>query len=220
MRELQAARGATLTDEPGASRTLAEGSDADRTGPTTARGATRAGTGGRRAGLLLLVAALVLGIDAGTKALVVAQLSGHPPLRTLGGAVYLLVLRNSGAAFGIATGSTAVFTLVALAIVVVIVKVAARLRSRPWAVALGLILGGACGNLTDRLARAPGVGRGAVVDWISLASPDGRVWPVFNIADASIVCGGVLAVALVLLGRDVDGRLRRDVGRHPPDDRS
>ena len=62
-----------------------------------------------------------------------------------------------------------------------------------WAVALGLVLGGALGNLTDRIFRAPGVGRGQVVDWISLFGPDGVHWPIFNLADSAIVCGAVLA---------------------------
>ena len=66
--------------------------------------------------------------------------------------------------------------------------------------ALGLLLGGATGNLVDRLLRSPGVGRGAVVDFI-----DFRVWPVFNLADSAIVVGGVLAVLLSLRGIEVDG---------------
>ncbi len=90
----------------------------------------------------------------------------------------------------------------------IIVRAASRLRSTGWAVALGLILGGAAGNLVDRLARAPGPLRGAVVDWISLLDPYGPVWPIFNLADSAIVCGGVCAVVLVLLGFDIDGGRR------------
>ena len=89
-------------------------------------------------------------------------------MRLLGGAIYLVQTRNSGAAFSVGTGATVVLTVVALAVVVVILRAARRMRSVGWAVALGLVLGGALGNLIDRLFRSPGVGRGHVVDWISL----------------------------------------------------
>jgi signal peptidase II len=73
-------------------------------------------------------------------------------------------------------------------------------------VALVLVLGGALGNLGDRLFRAPGIGRGHVVDWISLFGPDGSHWPIFNLADSAIVCGAVLSAVLALRGIDIDGR--------------
>jgi signal peptidase II len=91
----------------------------------------------------------------------------------------------------------------------VIVRAARRMRSIGWAMALGLILGGALGNLTDRLFRSPGFGRGHVVDWISLFSSDGHVWPVFNVADSAIVCGAVTAGVVALLGIEFDGTRRR-----------
>ena len=119
--------------------------------------------------------------------------------------MYLQLLRNPGAAFSLATGYTWLLTLVAIAVVVVIVRVARRLRSTGWAVALGLVLGGALGNLTDRIFRAPGPLQGHVVDIVSLFATDGRVWPVFNLADSSIVTGGVLLVLMALLGRELDG---------------
>jgi signal peptidase II len=101
---------------------------------------------------------------------------------------------------------TMVFTLVALAVVLVIIRVAGRLRSLGWAVALGLVLGGALGNLSDRLIRDPGIFRGHVVDWISVFGPNGARYPIFNLADSGVVCGGVLAVVLVLRGIDLEGR--------------
>lgn len=86
---------------------------------------------------------------------------------------------------------------------------AARLRSLPWAISLGLVLGGALGNLTDRIFRAPGVFVGHVVDMVSLFDPYGQVWPIFNLADSALVSGVVLAVLLELTGRQRDGtRLR------------
>jgi signal peptidase II len=96
--------------------------------------------------------------------------------------------------------------------------VARRLQSTGWAVALGLVLGGALGNLTDRLFRSPGPLHGHVVDIVSLLAPDGRVWPVFNLADSSIVSGGVLLVLLALLGRELDGTQtgRKQAGKGEP----
>ena len=160
-----------------------------------------------RSRVLLLggIAALVLAADVLTKLAAVARLEGREPVELLGGAVYLVLVRNPGAAFSLATGYTWVLSLVAVAVVVVIARIARRLRSTGWAVALGLVLGGALGNLTDRIFRAPGPLRGHVVDIVSLLAPDGHVWPVFNLADSSIVCGGVLLVLLALTGRELDG---------------
>ena len=153
--------------------------------------------------LLAATAAVVLALDVLTKHLVVSHLEHRDPVRLLGGALLLNVSRNSGAAFSFAQGATIVFTLVALAVIVVIVRTAARLGSAVWALSLGLLLGGATGNLADRLFRAPGVGRGAVVDFI-----DFRVWPVFNLADSAIVVGGLLAVLLSMRGVEIDGTRR------------
>jgi signal peptidase II len=166
----------------------------------------------RRVGLLALVAVLILTTDLVTKVLAVAQLEGREPLRVLGGAVYLVLYRNSGAAFSMATGMTWLLSLIAITVVIMIVRMAPKLRSAGWAVGLGLILGGAAGNLGDRLFRSPGPLRGHVVDWISAFAPDGSVWPVFNIADSAIVVGGCLLVLLAIIGRDYDGRAR---GRSP-----
>jgi signal peptidase II len=139
--------------------------------------------------------------DLVSKTIVVATLSDRAPLRLLGGLLTLRELRNSGAAFSIGTSVTVVFTLIALGVIVAILRTARRLRSIPWAITLGLLLGGATGNLGDRLFRSPGFLRGDVVDWIELPH-----WPVFNVADASIVCGGVLAVLLAARGISLDGR--------------
>lgn len=150
-------------------------------------------------------AATALGLDLLTKHLVVAHLENRAPVRLLGGALLLQVSRNSGAAFSFAQGATVLFTAVAVAVVVVIVRTARRLGSTTWAVSLGLLLGGALGNLVDRLFRAPGPGRGAVVDFI-----DFRVWPVFNLADSAIVVGGLLAILLSFRGIEVDGTRKSD----------
>jgi signal peptidase II len=147
------------------------------------------------------VAASVFVADLVSKTLVVATLSGRDPVRLLGGFLTLRELRNSGAAFSIGTSVTVVFTLIALGVIVAILRTARRLRSIPWAVTLGLLLGGAAGNLGDRLFRSPGFLRGHVVDWIQLPH-----WPVFNVADSCIVCGGILAVLIAARGVPIDGR--------------
>lgn len=145
----------------------------------------------------LVTAAVVLLADIATKVAVVANLTeGGRPVRLLGGALYIVHARNSGAAFSVGTGATVVLTAISVVVVVIITRAARRLTSAPWAIALGLVLGGALGNLVDRFLRAPSVGRGHVVDWISLFADDGHVWPIFNIADSCIVVGGALAVLL------------------------
>lgn len=123
-------------------------------------------------------------------------------VRLLGGRLVLEQTRNPGAAFGIATGATIVFSVVAVAVIVVILRTSRRLRSLPWSVVLGLLLGGATGNLADRVLRSPGVLRGHVVDWINFG-PD--KFAVFNAADSAIVVGGALAVLLAIRGIEIDG---------------
>ncbi len=172
-------------------------------------GATPPPPGRRRGGLLAGAATTVLLLDVVTKVVAVATLEGNSPVRLLGGGLYLVLYRNPGAAFSLATGMTWLLTLIAVAVVVVILRLAPRLRSPGWALGLGLVLGGALGNLVDRFFRSPGPLRGHVVDFLSLLAPDGSVWPVFNLADSAIVSGGVLLVVLALLGRDYDGSTTR-----------
>jgi signal peptidase II len=154
----------------------------------------------RRVALLIAVALFVVAADVISKAIVVAKMAGHPPIRLLGGALTITLTRNGGAAFSIGTSMTIVFTAIALGVVIYILRTARNLRSIGWAITLGLLLGGAAGNLLDRIFRAPGLFQGHVVDWIQL--PD---WPVFNLADSSIVIGGVLVVLLARRGVRLDG---------------
>jgi signal peptidase II len=155
--------------------------------------------------LLALIAVVVLVADVLTKIVSVARLENEEPVRILGGLVHLQLVRNPGAAFSMATGYTWILSLVAVVVVLVIIRVARRLRSAGWAVALGLILGGASGNLVDRVFRSPGPLQGHVVDMVSVFAPDGRLFPVFNLADSCIVSGGVLLVLLALFGYELDG---------------
>jgi signal peptidase II len=155
----------------------------------------------RRIGVLVAVAAFVLAADAVSKALVVAHLREDQPVHLIGNVLMLWLTRNPGAAFSVGTGETVVFTVIAFGVIVYIARTARRLYSLGWAIALGLLLGGAMGNLTDRIFRAPGLFRGDVVDWIAVT----RFYPIFNLADSAIVCGGILTVLLAMRSQHLDG---------------
>jgi signal peptidase II len=163
----------------------------------------------RRVAVLAIVAPLALALDIITKTLMVANQEGKPPIRILGGLIYLDVIRNPGAAFSMATGMTWILSLIAVGVVVALVVVAPRLRSTGWAIGLGLVLAGALGNLLDRIFRSPGPLRGHVVDFISVFGPYAKYFAVFNIADSSICVGGALIVLMAILGRDYDGGVAR-----------
>jgi len=154
----------------------------------------------RHVGLLFLTAALVLVADVVSKVAIVATVRSGERIHVLGDLLQITETRNAGAAFSVGTRATLLFTAVALGVVVVIARESRRLRSRAWAVTLALLLGGALGNLVDRVMRAPGPLRGHVVDWIQLPH-----WPVFNLADSAIVVGGVLAVLLASRGVPLEG---------------
>ena len=173
----------------------------------------------RRLRLLLTIAAVVLVLDIVTKVLAVRLLTPGQPVSIIGDTVTWTLVRNSGAAFSMATGYTWVLTLVATGVVLGIIWMGRRLVSPWWALGLGMILGGAMGNLIDRFFRSPGPLRGHVVDFLSIGW-----WPVFNVADPSVVGGAILLVALSLFGFDFDtvGRRQPDggedpVGRRQPD---
>jgi len=151
--------------------------------------------------VLIAVALGAFGLDAASKALVVANLTPGQPVHVIGSLLEFNLLRNSGAAFSFGTGYTVVFTLLAIAVISVVVRFAPRLRSTGYAVAFGLLLAGASGNLADRIFRAPGLFRGDVVDWIEVT----RYYPVFNLADSCICIAAVLFVLLSLRGMHMDG---------------
>ncbi|MCF3118158.1 signal peptidase II [Streptomyces arenae] len=161
--------------------------------------------GKRRIAVLFAVAAFAYALDLVSKMIVVAKLEHHEPIDLIGDWLRLSAIRNAGAAFGFGEAFTVIFTCIAAAVIVVIARLARKLYSLPWAIALGLLLGGALGNLTDRLFRSPGVFEGAVVDFIA---PKG--FAVFNLADSAIVCGGILIVLLSFRGLDPDGTVHKD----------
>jgi signal peptidase II len=157
----------------------------------------------KRIGALAVVAVLIYVLDLTSKTIVVEFLEGREPVRVIADVLQLRVIRNSGAAFSIGTGMTILFTVIAAGVVIAILRTARKLRSVPWAITLGLLLGGAIGNLTDRVFRHPAPFQGHVVDWIEVF-PVTR-FPVFNVADSAIVCGGILAVFLAWRGYQIDG---------------
>ena len=144
----------------------------------------------------------MVALDQGVKALVVANLPYGQVVPVLGDALQFLYVRNPGAAFSFAVNMTWVFSIVSTAVVVGIIVYARRIRSMWWAIVLGMLLGGALGNLLDRLFREPGFGRGHVVDFISTP------WmmpAIYNVADAFICVSMVVFVLLVVLGLNLDG---------------
>jgi signal peptidase II len=182
---MQAARGTPLSQPEGT------GEDPGLAGPKSTP---------RRIYVFVAVAAIVYAIDVVSKIVVVEDLTDHQPISMLGGLVTLRLTRNPGAAFSTATGYTVLLTLVAIGVVICVTRLAARLGSTVWAVALGLLLGGALGNLTDRIFRSPGPLRGHVVDFLELPH-----WPIFNLADSAIVLGAVLITLQSLRGVHLDG---------------
>ncbi|TDB98163.1 signal peptidase II [Nonomuraea longispora] len=180
-----------------------------------AEGGTPVGTPRRRLfAVLIVLAAVIYAADLITKTVVLRALEGEPPLVVIQDVLQFRVIFNPGAAFSIGTGMTFIFTIIAAGVVVAIVRTARKLGSKAWAVTLGLLLGGAFGNLTDRLLRYPsGIGRptqfqGHVVDFIEVLPghfPVIDYFPVFNIADSAIVCGGILAVILAWRNVQIDG---------------
>lgn len=149
---------------------------------------------------LVALAVVTYVLDQATKVWALAALDEGVRHPVLGDLLGLQLLFNPGAALGLATGTTWLLTLVAITVVVVIIRVSRRLGSRGWAVALGLLLGGALGNLTDRLIREPGVFRGHVVDFIAY----GDLF-VGNVADIAIVAAAGLLMLLSLRGLRLDG---------------
>lgn len=176
----------------------AEPAAADNSAPPPSR---------KRLRLLLTIAGVVLILDIVTKVLAVKLLVPGQPVSIIGDTVTWTLVRNSGAAFSMATGYTWVLTLIAIGVVIGIIWMGRRLVSPWWALGLGMILGGALGNLIDRFFRSPGPLRGHVVDFLSIGW-----WPVFNVADPAVVGGAILLVVLSLFGFDYD-----TVGRHRPE---
>lgn len=151
---------------------------------------------------LALVALAVYGFDQITKYLITENLRVGEQVPVVGELLQFHFVKNSGAAFSLASGSTWFFSIVASAVVIFIVWYARRIRSTGWAILFGMLLGGTLGNLTDRLFREPSFGLGHVVDFI-------QVWgfpAIFNVADSFIVASMGLFIILTVRGIGLDGR--------------
>lgn len=188
-----------MQDEAGAPLIAADESPTPTTSPTDRRGLF---------GLMAVTAVVAYLADQLTKAWALGNLDPGAPVNLLGDFIRLNLIRNPGAAFSIGNGATWVLTLIAFGVLVVIIRTARRIGSRGWALALGLLLGGAMGNLTDRMVREPGPGRGHVVDFIDYFGLF-----IGNVADIAIVGAAVVIGVLALRGIGVDGK-RPHHGRH------
>jgi signal peptidase II len=171
--------------------------------------ASRPRTRSRRRLLWLFagVAATAYAVDVVTKILAVEHLTGQPRVPVVGDLLSLYLTYNSGAAFSFLTGYTEILSVVAIVATCVVLWVSRRLGSTGWALALGFLLGGVAGNLTDRLLREPGFLRGHVVDFFMLPN-----FPVFNVADICINIAAATIVLQALRGISVDGSRHVDRG--------
>jgi signal peptidase II len=185
---MQAARGTSLSDAK----------VPHPSGPTSSRRA-------RLTALFAVVALTAYAVDLGTKLLAVSRLSGRPDVSVVGELLVLHLTRNPGAAFSTGTKYTVALTCVAIVAVLVVVHLSRRVGTVGWAVALGLLLAGVAGNLTDRLFREPGPFRGHVIDFLMLPH-----WPVFNVADMCINAAAVLILVQALRGIRINGTATSD----------
>lgn len=165
--------------------------------------------------VLAVVALAIVGFDQFTKFLILTNLEVGERVPVLGEILQLHLVKNSGAAFSLASGSTWFFSIIATAVVVFIIWYARRIRSMAWALLFGMLLGGTLGNLIDRLTREPSFGLGHVIDFV-------QVWgfpAIFNVADSFIVASMGLFLILSLRGIGLDGRrISRGVPAEAPAD--
>lgn len=162
--------------------------------------------------VMAVTAVVVYLADQLSKAWALSTLTPNAPVDLIGSLIRFNLIRNAGAAFSIGNDATWLPTLIACGVLVFILLTARRIGSLGWAWALGMLLGGSLGNLTDRLFRAPGPGRGHVVDFIDYFG-----WFIGNIADVAIVGAAGLIGILALRGIGVDGE-RAHEGRHEASD--
>lgn len=174
--------------------------------PGTSDDTGRARVSVRALVLLGGIALGILAIDQLAKILIIANLEEGESVEVIGQLLQFHFVRNSGAAFSLASGFTWILSIVAVGVIVAIVVLAKRIKSSAWAWMLGLLLGGALGNVTDRLFREPSFGQGHVIDFI-------RVWgfpAIFNIADIAICTAMGLFLLLTLRGVHLDGTRASD----------
>ncbi len=151
--------------------------------------------------LFFFVAISVWVIDQATKALAVSRLDGRDAIDLIPHVFSLSLTRNAGAAFSMATGMTAILSAVAIVVCVFVIRAASRLKDKGWAIGLGLLLGGAIGNLTDRIFREPAPFKGHVVDFLYI-----NHYPVFNFADVALTFAAIVVFWRTWRGVGIDGK--------------
>ncbi len=144
---------------------------------------------------LLVTALVVVAIDLATKVWAVSKLENQPDIQVVGNLLQFSFLRNPGAAFSIGTNVTWVFTLISIAVSIAVLVISKNVVNRTWAIALGGLLGGALGNLVDRIFRSPEPFQGHVVDFILLPN-----YPMFNISDSAVVVSVIAMVIMSIRG--------------------
>jgi signal peptidase II len=159
----------------------------------------------RLAWLLYGTAGAAYLLDRLTKIWAEDALAGEPPIEVIPGVLRLTYTTNSGGAFGLGQSAPWLFAGATIVVSAIIVVSSTRLGRRSAAVGLGLVLGGALGNLTDRAVNGAGLA-GRVIDFIDL-----RVWPIFNVADMAIVAGALI-LAISSFQRGAEGELREPTG--------
>ena len=150
--------------------------------------------------IFALAAIGVWALDQATKAVAVATLDPARSITLVPHVFWLTLTRNSGAAFSAGAEMTVMLSMIAIIVVVTVIRMARRLRDRGWALGLGLLLGGALGNLTDRIVRPPSPLRGEVVDFLHLTH-----WPVFNVADIGLTVAAAVILHRGFKGASMDG---------------
>lgn len=149
--------------------------------------------------LFAVVAVLTLVLDQVTKIIAVEKLEGRDSIELIPGLLSLSFLRNPGAALSAGAGFTLVLSLVAIAVCVVVIRMAPRLRDKGWAIGLALLLAGAMGNLMDRIFREPAPLKGHVVDFIDYGVFVG------NVADIALTFAAIIIVWRAWRGIRLDG---------------
>jgi signal peptidase II len=143
----------------------------------------------------------VLALDQLSKWWAVSQLP-NDPVRLVGDDVGFVLVRNTGSAFSLFQAFTPFLAVIAIVVTVILVRTVRRTRDTLMLVGLSLVLGGALGNLVDRLFRTPGFLKGAVVDFVHVGD-----FPTFNVADSAITIGAIL---IVIWAVRADVRERRE----------
>jgi signal peptidase II len=164
---------------------------------------------------IAILAVLVLAADQLAKFWAIHNLPPEQPVHVIGDFLIFFLIRNSGAAFSLGSGVTWLFTIALTVVAAVIIVLALRIRSRAWAIVLGLLLGGVLGNLSDRLFREPGFAVGHVVDFISTP------WmmpAIYNVADMFIVTMMIGVAILIVIGLRLDGTRDRRAARSEDDE--